>query len=182
MKASALPSVVKGHEINLRCITLHHDAKHTPKTITLLLSYRLWVKSNAQTKQLFWNSLEPHGLVRPPAHWQCDYCHLVTPCGNATPRVCCSRRLLGNSSIPGASTPSEHVNQLQKNRSPTTVIQQPRDRVRALPSNAFWALSASSWFLSGCTNIDNCKRKDLAIKIIVKDEEYFRDFFVRGEK
>lgn len=37
-----------------------------------------------------------------------------------------------------------------------------------LPSNAFWALSASSWFLSGCTNIDSCKRKNLAIKIFVK--------------
>lgn len=26
-----------------------------------------------------------------------------------------------------------------------------------LPSNAFCALSGSSWFLSGCTKMDNCK-------------------------
>lgn len=39
---SVLPSdLVTGHEGSLRSITPHHNAKYTPKTITLHLSYGL---------------------------------------------------------------------------------------------------------------------------------------------
>lgn len=118
----------------------------------------------------------------PVVTWQCHCCHLVPPAEMPPPHTAAATIAVSATAKAPLQQPfcllhpKEHLNQHQK--AATTNPEQPRER--ALPSNAFWALSASSWFLSGCTNIDSCKRKDLAIKIMVKDEEYFRDFWEKG--